>query len=132
MSITATQLRTDFPEFADTTTYPDTTMEFWLSVAVITLPEDRWTTLLNVGTELFVAHHLVLAAQAADDVAVGVTPGDVTGPATSKAVDKVSVSYDAGNVSLTDGGFWNMTSYGIRFLQLARMIGAGPVQLGNC
>lgn len=132
MTITAAQLRQDFPEFADAATYPDSAVAFWLSVAVITLPADRWTTLLDVGTELFVAHHLVLAAQAAEDVAAGATPGEVTGPATAKAVDKVSVSYDVGNVSLENGGFWNMSAYGIRFLQMARMIGAGPVQLGNC
>jgi hypothetical protein len=132
MTITATQLRTDFPEFADTATYPDATVAFWLSVAAITLPADRWDTLLNVGTELFTAHHLVLAAQAAEDVAAGATPGEVTGPATAKAVDKVSFSQDAASVSLENGGFWNMTTYGIRFLQLARMIGAGPVQLGHC
>jgi hypothetical protein len=132
MTITAAQLRQDFPEFASAETYPDPAIAFWLNVAVITLPADRWDTLLPVGTELFVAHHLVLAAQAADDVAIGATPGDVTGPVTSKAVDKVSVSYDVGNVSLENGGFWNLSTYGIRFLQLARMIGAGPVQLGNC
>ena len=132
MTITAAQLRQDFPEFSDATTYPDPAIAFWLGVAVITLPADRWDTLLDVGTELFVAHHLVLAAQAAEDVAVGATPGEVTGPASAKAVDKVSVSYDTAAYALDNGGFWNMSSYGIQFLQMARMIGAGPIQLGNC
>ena len=127
-----TQFRTDFPEFTDATVYPDSTVTFWLGVASISLPEDRWSTWWSLGQELFTAHHLVLAAQAADDVSLGSTPGEVNGPATAKAVDKVSVGMDATSVTLTDGGFWNMTRYGIQFLQFARMIGAGGIQLGGC
>lgn len=132
MTITATQLRADFPEFSDTTKYADATINFWLSVAVITLSESRWGTLLPVGTELFVAHHLVTQALASEDSDVGITPGEVVGPTTAKAVDKVSISMDASAVALEDAGFWNSSLYGIRFMQFARMIGAGGIQLGGC
>lgn len=125
----APTFRTDFPEFANTTSYPDAQINFYLNLAVIRLPECRWETLLPFGIELFIAHNLVLKRQAALATAVGGVPGAVSGPITSKAVDKVSYSMDASLVSLTDGGFWNMSSYGIEFLQLARMIGAGPIQL---
>lgn len=132
MTVPASQLRTDFPEFTDQTVYPDSSVNMWLGVAAITLPEDRWGAWWVLGQELFACHHLVLAAQAAEDVADGNTPGEVTGATTSKAVDKVSVGYDASAVTLTDGGFWNMTRYGIQFLQFARMIGSGGAQLGGC
>lgn len=125
MSLTPTQFRTDFPEFSDVVKYPDATITFWVGVGVISLPEDRWDTLYTQGLELFTAHHIVIAAREN----AGNT-GAVTGPHSAEAVDKVSYSTDTQAVSLTDGAFWNMTSYGIQFLQLARMIGAGGIQIG--
>lgn len=128
----ATQFRTDFPEFTDTTLYPTSTVTFWLSVASMSLPSDRWGVWLDLGQELFTAHHLVLSAQSVADASLGITPGGVDGPATAKAVDKVSVSMDAAAVTLEDGGFWNMTRYGIQLLQFARMCGSGGIQFGGC
>lgn len=127
-----TQFRTDFPEFTDATMYPDGSVTFWLNVASISLPEARWGAWWSLGQELFVAHHLVLAARAVNDASLGITPGEVDGPATAKSVDKVSVSKDASAVTLEDGGFWNMTRYGIQLLQFARMCGTGGMQFGGC
>ena len=128
--ITSAQFRIDFPEFANTATYPDVGVSFWITVATRMLPSLRWQDNLDYGTELFVAHHLVLAARDQAASAAGGIPGEVKGPTASKSVDKVSVSYDAGAVALTDAGFWNLTSYGIRFLTLGRYVGAGGIQLG--
>lgn len=125
----ATTFRRDFPEFANLTQYPDGAVNFWLSLAATLLPADRWSDLLGYGQELMAAHHLAIAARDQATATAGGTPGAVTGPQTSKAVDKVSASYDTASVSLSDAGFWGMTSYGIRFLQLARIVGAGGVQL---
>ncbi|MDG9784645.1 DUF4054 domain-containing protein [Metapseudomonas otitidis] len=125
----ANQFRQDFPEFADATKYPDSAVNFWLSIAIKTLPEDRWCDYLNMGLELFVAHNLTLAAQNQAVASVGGAPGQVKGPLSSKAVDKVSAGYDSGAVTLADGGFFNLTTYGIQFLQLARMVGSGGIQL---
>ena len=127
-----TQFRTDFPEFASTAMYPDAVITFEIGIATQMLNADRWGTMLNYGIELWVAHSLVLAAQAAEDSALGNTPGEVNGPTTAKGVDKVSVSYDAQSVSLENAGYWNLTRYGIRFLQIARMMGAGGIQLAMC
>ncbi len=128
--ITPAQFRQDFPEFANVGTFPDSAVNLWLAVAGRLLPSLRWQDNLDLGTELFTAHHLVLSARDQAAAAVGGIPGEVKGPVASKAVDKVSVSYDTGSVSLTDAGFWNMTSYGIRFLTLGRYMGAGGIQLG--
>lgn len=132
MTIPASQLRADFPEFTDAAAYPDSAVNMWLGIAAVTLPEDTWGAWWVLGQELFACHHLVLASQAMQDVADGNTPGEVTGATSAKAVDKVSVSFDSSAVTLTDGGFWNMSRYGIQFLQFARMIGAGGVQFGGC
>ncbi|KAF1069148.1 MAG: hypothetical protein GAK45_01169 [Pseudomonas citronellolis] len=125
----AAKFRQDFSEFVDPDKYPDSVVNFWLSLASVTLPADRWCDYLDAGIELFTAHNLALAAGNQATAAVGGTPGQVKGPLTAKAVDKVSAGYDSGAATLEDGGFFNLTTYGIQFLQLARMIGSGGIQL---
>ena len=125
----AAQFRADFPEFADTTKYPDSAVNLWLSLGEKTLAPDRWCDYLDVGLELFTAHHLAIAAGNQLAEMVGDTGGQVKGPLNSKSVDKVSAGYNTGAVALQDGGFYNLTTYGIQFLQLARMVGTGGIQL---
>lgn len=125
----ATKFRQDFPEFTDPVKYPDSAVNLWLDLASKTLPADRWCDYLDIGMELFTAHNLALAAGNQATAAVGGTPGQVKGPLTTKQVDKVSASYGAYLAALNDGGFFNLTTYGIQFLQLARMIGSGGIQL---
>ncbi len=120
---------TDFPEFANASAYPTATIQLWLSVATNLLDPIQWGALLTIGTELFVAHNLALSAQAQKAAAMGGVPGQSSGPLAAKAVDKVSAAYDVGAVALDGGGEWNATSYGRRYLGLARLIGAGGVQL---
>jgi hypothetical protein len=125
----AATLREHFPEFSDTTMYPDGSIDFWLSVADASLKEPLWAGLWDQGCELFAAHNIALGAMNQLTAESGGVPGTVKGPQTSKAVDKVSVSNDASAVTHMGAGHWNMTSYGIRFYQLARIVGAGGFQL---
>jgi hypothetical protein len=127
MTITVAQFRADFPEFTDTTKYPDTMVTFWLTQAGKLLRPDRWVDELDLGTELFVAHQLVIGARNQKNGGSGA--GASIAPISSKTVDKVSVSYDTGSVTMTDAGFWNATNYGQRFWWLLQMAGAGAVQL---
>ncbi len=130
MTVTAASFRTDFPEFASTTVYPDAAVNYWINFATLSLNVDRWGTLLDQGTELFVAHNLVLEAKAQAEATNGAPPGMATGMVNSKSVDKVSVGYDTGSASEEDGSHWNLTIYGIRYLRMARMMGAGGIFLG--
>ncbi|MCA8242835.1 DUF4054 domain-containing protein [Burkholderia sp. AU32262] len=123
------QFRQSFPEFDDTTTYPDSLVQFWMTVAVSLVNADRWGELTDLGIALVTAHHLALALKDQKTAAVGGVPGQVTGPQSSKAVDKVSASYDTAAVAIKDGGFWNATMYGVRYLSLAQMMGTGGIQL---
>ncbi len=125
----APTFRTIFPEFLDTTAYPDASVTFWLGIAANFINVDRWGTLADLGTALFTAHYLSVGRQAAKSGAAGGTPGAATGIATSKSVADVSVSYDAALASVKDGGHWNLTTYGTRYLELVGMFGAGGVQL---
>ena len=125
----AAQFRTDFPEFADTAKYTDAAIGIWLTVAGLSLPADRWGALLDIGTELFVAHHLVIGVGNQKASANGGVPGQTGGAVASESVDKVSISYDTGASTIEGGDFWNSSTYGIQFLRMARMAGAGGIQL---
>jgi hypothetical protein len=127
--VDVSQFRQAFPEFDDTTTYPDALVQFWMTVAVSLVNADRWGDLTDLGIALVTAHHLALAVKDQKMADVGGVPGQVSGPQSSKAVDKVSASYDTAAVAIKDGGFWNATMYGVRYLSLAMMMGAGGMQL---
>ena len=117
------------PMFADTNLYPTAQFNFYLNMGKKLLPESRWDDLLDEGLAFFVAHYLTLYLRSMDAVAIGGDAGQVTGNETSKSVDGVSYSVDVSSVSLTDAGHWNQTTFGIQFLQMARMVGAGGIQL---
>jgi hypothetical protein len=129
MAVTPATFRQQFPAFCDIDVYGDIPITMFISVAVSLLDADRWDTLLDYGTSLFAAHHLVLAARDDATVAAGGIGGGVQGILTAKSVDKVAASYDASSVSIEDGDFWNMTSFGIKFLRLAKQFGAGGFQI---
>jgi len=121
--------RQQFPEFADTTRYPEPLVAFWLDVVTRMLRPEVWGELLDVGLALALAHHLVVSSRQQGSASAGKVPGAVLGAQTSKSVDTVSISYDVAAVTLEGGGFWNKSSYGIQFLGMARLLGAGGVQL---
>ena len=131
--------RSIFREFAEPDTAPDDAINFYTELAQTFLNGsnssvgNRWDdTSLNYGIGLFIAHHLALSQRAVATAAAGGVPGEVKGPSTAKAVDKVSQSYDTKAVTWENEAFWNSTQYGIRLIDLARMFGAGGVQLGAC
>lgn len=127
--MTPADFRAIFPEFTDPAKYTDASIEFWMGIAASLVNPDRWGVLTDQGIALVTAHHLVLAQRDQATAAVGGAPGEVKGPTASKSVDKVSVSYDTGAVALSDAGFWNLTTYGLRFMTIAREMGAGGMQL---
>lgn len=129
MTVTADSFRIDFPAFASQTTYPDSAINFWLLVATKRLDATRWADMLDVGTELFVAHNLTIDAQNARAVAAGGIAGQASGIVASKSVDKVSVAYDTGAVTYEEAGFYNLSSFGTRFWELMMIVGMGGAQL---
>lgn len=121
--------RQQFPEFANAATYPDAQVTFWLGLGVKLLNADRWYDLLDQGLALFTAHHLTIQQRDIKAASMGGTPGQAAGVLASKAVDKVSASYDTSAGTYADAGFWNLTSYGVQYWNLLRMVGAGGIQL---
>lgn len=137
--MTPTLFRSIFREFAEPDTSPDDAINFYIGLATNFLNGStssvgqRWdATSLDYGIGLFVAHHIALSQRAVATAQAGGVPGEVKGPATAKAVDKVSQSFDSKAVTWENEAFWNSTQYGVRLVDLARMFGAGGVQLGTC
>ena len=130
MTITSLQLRQDFSEFADASRFTEPSLDYYINLAYLLMDAGRWSTLLDTGAELFVAHNISLEARAQEESAAGGMPGGMVGPINSSSVDKVSVGYDTGSGIEANAGHWNLTVYGTRFVRLARMLGAGPIQIG--
>lgn len=129
ITLTAGEFRQLMPEFNDPGVYSQAIINMWLTVAANFFNTDRWGSLLNYGAQLFIAHHLVLGKRNQDTVANGGNPGELKGPLSSRTIDKVSSSYDTGAISLSDMGFWGLTTYGLELIQLYRQFGAGGLQL---
>jgi hypothetical protein len=89
------------------------------------------TSIADFATEMFAAHQIVLEKQALDAARTGGDPGTKIGIISSKSVNGVSVSFDNSAVNdIKGGGYYNQTIYGKRFYQLAKIRGAGPIQIG--
>jgi hypothetical protein len=124
------RFRNDFSEFADKNAYPDSTICFWVGVASMFINRERWCEALCLGVELYTAHQLVLEKQAIDTVQAGGWPGLNKGLINNESPGAITIGYDAASTVEESGGHWNLTVYGTRFLRIARMMGAGPIQIG--
>ena len=119
--------RAVFPEFGDAAKYPDAQVQYYLDFAVQSLRPEAWRNLLERGTGLFVAHYLAMSAISR----AGTTPGrGQLGIVASKSVGPASISYDNSAISAqADAGHWALTSYGLMYWELMRMVGTGGWQL---
>jgi len=124
-----TAFRTNFPEFSNTTTYPDAQLIFWSTWAESMLNQCKFGTMWANAVMLYTAHEITLAAQNVQAAAVGGSPGQSGGIANSKTVGGVSVGYDSQIQSEKDAGWWNRTTYGQQLWRLIQMFGAGAIEL---
>lgn len=123
--MTPAEFRQQIPQFADAVKYPDAQVRFYLTMAELSLPASRWGELYGFGLALFTAHNLAL-----DQMSNGPIPGrSQFGLVASKSVGPASVSYDNSLFMLPNAGHWSLTMFGTRFLQTARLVGAGGIQV---
>lgn len=128
--VTPAVFKGHYPEFLCPETYPVPQVQFWLDTAYSMLNANRWGRQLDMAAELYAAHNLALEARAQKTAENGGIPGEATGVLNSKSVDKVSAGYDTSTATEQGAGHWNLTVYGTRFIRLAKMFGAGPIQVG--
>jgi hypothetical protein len=128
VTLSVTDFRVAYNEFANASDFPDASVQQWLNVGYKLVRADAWDDILDVGVGLFTAHYLVLMYRDTLSASRGLF-GQVAGIVSSKSVDKVSVSYDTATASISDAGHWNQSSYGLRYYQLMMMMGVGGIQL---
>ena len=131
VNVTAASFRQNFPEFADASVYPDARVDFWLNFAIKRTESRRWdeSGFREEGVCFLTAHYLTVALQAADsgDGGAGLAAGAMTSE--SQSVDGVSYSNGYDGSAYAGEGQLGTTAYGRSFLDLARLIGMGGVQL---
>lgn len=130
MAVTLVSFRQAFPAFASPVDYPEPMVTLWLDTATQLVNASRWGALTDLGVQLAAAHYLAIESKAAKSGQAGQTPGGSVGILTSKSAQGVSGSYDVSTATEKDAGHWNMTTYGLRFYRLAKLMGAGPLQIG--
>jgi hypothetical protein len=121
--------RNSFPEFQDTKKYPSEMITFWSNVALAQVNQCVWKNQWPTGVQLYTAHEIVLAAQNQKLGIAGGVPGTGGGVPNTKTVGGVTVGYDSQTTSEKDAGYWNLTNYGKQFMRLAKLFGAGALQL---
>ena len=126
---TIAQFRIDFPEFVDTTKYPDAMVTFWSNLAYNLLNDERWGDIKYQGICLFTAHQIALQAMDIQDVTGGGDPGRSSAIISSASAGGVSMSMDTSASIENDAGHWNETRYGRQYIRLAKMFGIGGLQL---
>lgn len=128
-----TTFRTVLPEFANSTTYPDAAITYWLAQGALLLLASVWGTTLDQGLLYYTAHNLAIGQRNLRAANAGGVPGEVKGATASKGVDKVNVAYDTQNTQFVKAGLFNTTTYGLEFIRLARLVGIqGIRQIGGC
>jgi hypothetical protein len=101
----------------------------WSELAIAMVDCRRWRSQTLLGISLYVAHEITLEAQSVAAAKIGGTPGQQAGQANNKTVGSVTVQYDSASAAEKDAGWWNLTTYGKQFIRLARIFGAGAIQL---
>jgi hypothetical protein len=138
MTVSIQSFRQTFRMFADPDMAPDDAITYYIAQATNFLTNSTSAAgnlfdalSLDRAVSLYIAHYLTLDNRdlQASQVPGGI-PGEIEGPATAKAIDKVSTSSDTKAVTWDNAAFWNMTRFGIEFINLIRMFGASGIQLG--
>lgn len=130
MAVSYSRFTAMFPEFGDTASYAQVTVELWLQEADVAIGSAarRFGARFEMASMLFAAHYLALGkrdAAAASSGSVGV----VTGPAQSKSVGPISSSYSIGSVLNTRADVYNLTVYGAQFYRMLKMASAGGLYI---
>lgn len=128
-AFTISAFRNTYPEFTSTDKYPDTIITNWATIATSLVNCRAWKNSTLLGIQLYVAHEITLQAQSISSAQIGGTPGQQSGQINQKTVGSVTAAYDSVSAAEKDAGHWNLTTYGKQFIRLARIFGAGTIQL---
>jgi hypothetical protein len=126
-SYASTDFLNVFPKF--TTVVPDGVMAMYITLASACLSQARWGAQWQFGMALFVAHYCTLYLQSEGQP--GTTAGQVAasglakGIAVSQSVGDVSISYEPVTSDFGSWGAWQLTTYGVQLITIAKLVGWG-------
>lgn len=129
-TVTLADFRAARDAFADSVVFPDDVVNFYLPIALGAVSAERWGDAYTAGVCLVIAHYATIAAVDAQATEAGGVGGLRAGPIASESGDKVSVSFATTAVTDPNAGDWNATTWGRQYWQLAKLYGAGPLQVG--
>jgi len=112
MSITLSDFRAEFPEFAGTS---DARIESLIAYAESRIDETRWSNQYDMGLLLHTAHHVAMLNSAG--------PKAGPGPVAVKTMGGLSVSFAAYLASAGGQSHLKATAYGRMLLDLSQSIG---------
>jgi hypothetical protein len=121
---TADDLQSAFPRFADVA---DVTVEYWLTRARRSVDETWTEDDYAMGQMLLAAHHMTLEGLGTGTEAMIASKG----LGDFKSVRSGSFSLDRGEGGQVSAGTYGSTSYGRRFLELAKVNTGGPRVMGT-
>lgn len=109
---------------------PLAVMNAYIMLASASIMQSRYQDGWALAMALFIAHYATLWLQSdgnpASTAAQAAQQGVAKGIQVTKAVGDTSVGYQA-LTGFEDWGSWNLTMYGMQFMTMARVIGAGPM-----
>lgn len=123
-AVTVDQFLDIFPVFNDDNQYPIDRIQLWLAIANPQISFAQWRGLTQLGVSLWVAHYLTLDRTEWTAAEEGSVPGLSAGVLQSVNTGGVSTSYDTSETVFKGDNHWNKTTYGTRFRELERRVGA--------
>ena len=125
-----------YPQFGINTTtntynVPEMVIQMYLEMADSRIKESRWHKSWKIGMCLFIAHYCTLYLQTVstpeDGQQVIASAGQIQGLQTSMSADGVSIGKDYSTIvkSEENANDFNLTTFGIQFLSLAKLFGRG-------
>lgn len=130
---TVADFRTAMPVFSEEI-ISDELLQPYVTMATAIVKEARWHSLWREGMRLFIAHFVTLFLQMPE---AGLTKEEllnaskVGGSIASKTVGPISVSYDNTQATSDLDGWaaWKLTTYGVQFATLAKVLGKGGMYI---
>lgn len=130
---TVADFRTAMPAFSEEI-ISDELLQPYVTMATAIVKEARWHSLWREGMRLFIAHFVTLFLQMPE---AGLTKEEllnaskVGGSMASKTVGPISVSYDNTQATSDLDGWaaWKLTTYGVQFATLAKVLGKGGMYI---
>ena len=123
--MTYTDFLSAFPEFSDSSVYSPAQFDLWYGLASSQLNRTRLGAAVELAAALFVAHNMILSARDQASAAAHQLAGDVKGPANSKGVGQANIGYAVDAVTNESAGYYNSTSYGIRYYRMLKAFSLG-------